>query len=65
MLLVSGDKLKVGNPYVKGSSVTAVVEKHGKARKIVIFKMKSKTTYRKKQGHRQPYTRIKIQEIIV
>ena len=64
VLLVGGEKTtKVGAPYVKGASVTATVEKQGKAKKIIVFKYKPKTTYRKKQGHRQPYTRIKIEEI--
>jgi len=64
VLLVGGEKTtKVGAPYVKGASVTATVEKQGKARKIIVFKYKPKTTYRKKQGHRQPYTRVKIEEI--
>ena len=63
VLLVGGEKIKVGSPYVKGASVTATVEKQAKARKVVIFKMKPKTTYRKKQGHRQPYTKVKIEEI--
>lgn len=65
VLLVGGDKLMIGNPYVKGASVRAVVEKHGKGKKIVVFKFKAKTHYRKKQGHRQPYSKIKIEEIII
>lgn len=64
VLLVGGDKVKVGAPYVKGASVTATVEKQDRAKKLVIFKMKRKTTYRKKQGHRQPYTKVKIEEIV-
>lgn len=51
---------KVGSPYVKGAKVTAQVEKHGKNRKIIVFKYKAKKNYRKKQGHRQPYTKVKI-----
>ena len=64
VLLVGGEKAKVGAPYVKGASVKATVEKQGKARKIIVFKYKPKTTYHKKQGHRQPYTRVKIEEIV-
>ena len=64
VLLVGGEKTKVGAPYVKGASVKATVEKQGKAKKIIVFKYKPKTTYHKKQGHRQPYTRVKIEEII-
>ena len=64
VLLVGGETVKVGAPYVKGATVTATVEKQGKARKIIVFKYKPKTTYHKKQGHRQPYTRVKIEEIV-
>jgi large subunit ribosomal protein L21 len=54
---------KVGAPYVESAKVTAEVEKHGKGKKIVIFKYKAKKDYRKKQGHRQPYTKIVIKSI--
>jgi len=54
---------KIGNPYVKGAKVIASVEKHGKNKKIIVFKYKAKKNYRKKQGHRQPYTKLKIVKI--
>ena len=54
---------KVGNPYVKGASVEAKVEKNGKNKKIIIFKYLQKKSSHKKQGHRQPYTRLKITKI--
>ncbi|KYD11236.1 MAG: 50S ribosomal protein L21 [Caldibacillus debilis] len=63
VLLVKGDSLKVGNPYVEGAKVTGKVEKHGRAKKIIVFKYKPKKNYRKKQGHRQPFTRIRIEKI--
>lgn len=56
---------KVGNPYVKDAKVTAEVVKHGKQKKIVVFKYKPKKKFRKKQGHRQPYTKIIIKKIEV
>lgn len=56
---------KVGNPYVKGAKVIAEVVKHGKQKKIVVFKYKPKKKFRKKQGHRQPYTKIIIKKIEV
>jgi large subunit ribosomal protein L21 len=56
---------KVGNPYVKGAKVTAEVLKHGKQKKIIVFKYKPKKKYRKTQGHRQPYTKIIIKKIEV
>lgn len=54
---------KVGTPYVKGASVEAKVEKHGKQKKIVIFKYRPKKSSHKKQGHRQPYTKLIITKI--
>lgn len=56
---------KVGNPTVKGAKVTAEVLKHGKQKKIIVFKYKPKKKYRKTQGHRQPYTKIIIKKIEV
>ena len=64
VLLVSGDTVNVGAPYVQGVKVQALVEAHKKAKKIIVFKHKSKKDYRRKQGHRQQYSVIKIQDII-
>ena len=55
---------KVGNPYVEGAKVIATVLEHGKGDKVVVFKYKPKKNYKKKQGHRQPFTRIRIDEIL-
>lgn len=61
VILVSKDeKVQVGNPYVKGVKVEGKVVSHGKAKKIIVFKMKAKKNYRRKQGHRQPYTKVEI-----
>ncbi len=64
VVLVSGETTKVGTPYVEGAKVTAVVDKQGKGKKIMIFKYKPKkgSTHRR-QGHRQPYTKCTIQTI--
>lgn len=65
VLLVSKeDDLIVGKPYVEGAKVEATVLEQGKAKKIIIFKYKAKKNYRKKQGHRQPYTKLKIEKIV-
>ncbi len=56
-------KVQVGNPYVKGVEVVGKVVSHGKAKKIIVFKMKAKKNERKKQGHRQPYTKVEITAI--
>ena len=58
------DGLKVGTPVVEGAKVEAKVLKHGKGKKIIVFKYKPKKNYRKKQGHRQPYTEVQISKII-
>ena len=64
-LFVSGDdgKCQTGNPYVKGVVCKAEVLEQGKEDKIVVFKYKAKKNERKKQGHRQPYTKIKVVSI--
>src|SRR5690606_1897990 len=56
---------KVGHPYVEGAKVVARVIKQGKAKKIIVFKYKRRKNERKKQGHRQPYTKLVIEKIIV
>ena len=64
VILVSDDgKVQVGNPYVKDVKVEGKVISHGKGKKIIVFKMKAKKNYRKKQGHRQPYTKVEITAI--
>ena len=54
------DGLVVGAPYVEGAAVEATVVKNGKDRKIIVYKFKAKKNYRRKQGHRQPYTKVEI-----
>ncbi|WGI36312.1 50S ribosomal protein L21 [Mesomycoplasma lagogenitalium] len=54
---------KVGTPFVKGAVVEGIVEKQGKAKKIVVYRHNAKSTHKRKLGHRQPYTRVKITEL--
>ena len=64
VILVSEEgKVQVGAPYVKGVKVEGKVVSHGKGKKIIVFKMKAKKNYRRKQGHRQPYTKVEITTI--
>ncbi len=64
VLAVSKDgKLTVGAPYVEGAKVKATVKKQDKARKILVFKYKAKSNYRRRYGHRQPFTEITIDAI--
>ena len=65
-VLLCGDpgEIKLGEPYVEGASVTGKVLKQGKSAKILVFKYKAKKNYRRRQGHRQPYTRVQIEKII-
>jgi large subunit ribosomal protein L21 len=64
VLAVSGkDGLVTGAPVVSGASVTGKVEKHGRGQKITVYKYKAKKNYRRKQGHRQPYTKVTIEKI--
>jgi large subunit ribosomal protein L21 len=63
LLLADGDQIKVGKPTVKGASVSALVVHHGQRRKQVVFHYRPKQRYRVKRGHRQQYTRLRIEEI--
>ena len=63
VLLSDDKKVEVGAPYVKGIKVEGKVVAHGKAKKIVVFKYKAKKNYKRKQGHRQPYTKVEITAI--
>ena len=63
VVLVSGDETKVGAPYVKGATVTAKVEKHGRGEKITIFKYRPKKHSASKKGHRQAYTKLVVEAI--
>ncbi|MFD0694102.1 50S ribosomal protein L21 [Paenibacillus sp. GCM10027628] len=55
--------LVVGAPLVSGAAVSAKVEKHGKGAKVIVYKYKPKKNYHKKQGHRQPYTKVVVEKI--
>lgn len=63
MMLQSEAGTVIGNPYIDGASVNARVVENGKSKKVVIYKYKAKKNYRKKQGHRQPFTELEIVEI--
>lgn len=54
---------KVGTPLVKGATVSGTIEKQGKAKKIIVYRHNAKSTHKRKLGHRQPYTRVKIDDI--
>ncbi len=63
LALSTGEKLEVGTPNVSGATVTASVLKNGKGKKIYVLRYKAKKNSKKKQGHRQPYTKLQIQSI--
>ena len=62
VLMVNGT---IGMPTVKGASVEAEVVKNGKGKKIIVYKYVQKNNYRRKQGHRQPYTKVEVKKIVV
>ena len=64
VLLVCDKTAKVGTPFVEGAVVKAKVEKQDKAKKVIVFKYKAKANIRRKTGHRQPYTKVQILEIV-
>ncbi len=64
VLLVSDDKeVKIGEPYVSGAKVEATLEEQGRSKKIFVIRFRSKSRYFKKNGHRQPFTKVKIEAI--
>lgn len=66
VLFVNQDgNVQAGSPHVEGAKVTGKVERHGKGKKVIIFKYKAKKDYKRKQGHRQPYTKVVVDAITV
>ena len=63
LLTVNGNSVIVGQPYIKDARVEGVVTDQGREAKKIVFRYRSKTRYRKKKGHRQPYTEVKITEL--
>ena len=64
LAVLDGENSKIGAPVVEGAAVEAKVVKNGKGKKITVFKYKSKKNYRRKQGHRQPFTKVEITSIV-
>ena len=65
LAVVNDGDVKVGSPVVEGAKVTGKVLEQGKEKKILVFKYKAKSDYRRRQGHRQPYTKVEIGKISV
>ena len=65
LLIADGDKVTVGTPTIDGAKVIATPQGEGRGKKIIVFKYKPKVRYRKKQGHRQFYTRLTIDKIVI
>ncbi len=63
VLAVNNDGIRIGNPTVDGASVTATVLENGKGKKVIVYRYKRKSGYHKKNGHRQQYTKVKIDKI--
>ncbi len=60
VMMLSGDEVKVGTPFIEGARVKAEVVSHGRGKKLYIYKFKAKSNYRRKTGHRQGYTEVRI-----
>jgi large subunit ribosomal protein L21 len=60
LLIVDGENIKLGKPFIEGAKIPAKIIEEGRGKKVTIIKYKQKTRYHKKAGHRQPYTKIKI-----
>ena len=64
LMVADGDDVKVGAPSVDGARVVAEIVEHGKHKKVTVFKYKSKIRYRKRTGHRQQFTRLRVTDIL-
>lgn len=64
LLVTSGTSTKIGRPVVEGAKVKATVTRQAKGRKVIIFKYRSSNRYRRRKGHRQHFTRLRIDEIV-
>jgi large subunit ribosomal protein L21 len=60
VLMLGGEKVSVGAPLVKGASVAAQITAQGKDKKVIVFKIRRRKNYRRKNGHRQPFTELKV-----
>ncbi len=65
LMVAKDDSVIVGNPTIDGAKITGKLEKHGRGKKIVIYKYKRRKNYARKQGHRQPFSKVIIEKIIV
>lgn len=65
VLMIGGEKVTVGKPFVTGAKVSAEIVAQDKAKKVIVFKFKKRKNYRLKAGHRQPYTELKVTSISI
>ena len=63
LLVVDGERIEIGTPHVAGAKVEAKIIEQGRAKKLLVFRYRAKSRYRKKRGHRQPYTEVQIEGI--
>ena|SRR5690606_31484774 len=63
VLMLGGEKVAIGTPVVGGAKVVAEIVAQDRAKKIIVFKMRRRKNYRRKQGHRQPYTELRIKSV--
>jgi large subunit ribosomal protein L21 len=63
MLLSNGKNVEIGKPFLEGKTLQAEVVRHGKEKKVIVFKKKRRKNYRRKRGHRQPFTEVRIKDI--
>lgn len=65
LAVVNGEELRIGSPVLEGAKVILSILRHGRGKKIIVFKFKAKKNYRRKQGHRQPFTQVAVDAIEV
>lgn len=65
LMIIDGENSKIGQPYIEGAKIKGKILKNDKDKKILVYKMKRKKGYRRKNGHRQPYSRLMVESIVL
>ncbi len=65
LMIIDGENSKVGQPYIEGAKITGKILKNDRAKKVIVYKMKRKKGYHRKNGHRQPFSRLMVENIVI
>ena len=65
LMIIDGENSKVGQPYIEGAKITGKILKNDRAKKVIVYKMRRKKGYHRKNGHRQPFSRLMVENIVI